>query len=110
MFHIVNDRVSDETHGDSVIESLIWNLEAQDEARRMHRKKVKNSGIIGIVEVDADSTTKLTTLKEPIKKGVEEGSFLMIPKTVLEVKNWVMQLNTQELILWLNHLELLNSR
>ncbi|KKL46805.1 hypothetical protein LCGC14_2341900 [marine sediment metagenome] len=60
MFHIVNDRVADETHGDSVVDSLIWNLEAQEEARRMYRKKVKNSGIIGIVKAATDNNGKLT--------------------------------------------------
>ena len=82
MFHLSNDRVADEIHGDSIMESLIWNIEAQEEARRMYRKKVKNSGIIGIVEADTDNTTKLTSLKAPIKKGVEEGMFLIDSKLI----------------------------
>lgn len=105
MFHIINDRIADSLKGDSVIESLIWNLEAQEEARRMYRKKVKNSGIIGIVEADTQDTAKLATLKTPIKKGLEDGTFLMIPKDVLEVKDWVVRLNTQEMIQWLGYLD-----
>ena len=105
MFHIVNDRVADETHGDSVIDSLIWNLEAQEEARRMYRKKVKNSGIIGIIKVATDNDGKLTAVKAPVKEGVEKGTFLIVPEDVLEVGEWAVRLNTQELIAWLNYLD-----
>ena len=105
MFHIVNDRVADETHGDSVVDSLIWNLEAQEEARRMYRKKVKNSGIIGIVKAATDNNGKLTAVKVPIKEGMEKGTFIIVPEDVLDVSEWAVKLNTQELIAWLNYLD-----
>lgn len=104
MLHLVNDRVADETHGDSVIESLIWNIEAQEEARRMFRKKVKNNGVIGIIEIDSEDPTKISNFKAPLKKGVEEGDFLLIPKDVVEVKDWGVTLDTQGIIQWLNYL------
>ena len=105
IFHLVNDRVADETHGDSIIESLEWNIEAQEEARRMYRKKVKNSGIIGIVKVATDNDGKLTAVKGPIKEGMEKGQFLIVPEDVLEVGEWAVKLNTAELIAWLNYLD-----
>ena len=105
MFHIVNDRVANSMKGDSVVESLVWNLDAQEEAKRMYRKKVKNSGIIGIVKVATDNTGKLTSVKAPIKEGMENGSFLIVPDDVMEIGDWAMKLNTQELIAWLQHLD-----
>ena len=105
MFHLVNDRVADETHGDSVIDSLIWNLEASQSAKEVLDRKIRNSGILGVLEVDSDDTTKLSALKAPIKEGMEKGLFLMIPKGILEVKDWVMRLNVAEIILFLNHLD-----
>ena len=105
MLHFSNDRVANNIHGDSVIESLQWNIEAQEEARKMFRKKVKNSGILGIIESDTDNTTKTTNLKPELKKGMEEGTLLMIPKGVLEAKPFITVLNTQEILSWLNHLD-----
>ena len=104
VFHIVNDRVADETHGDSVVDSLIWNLEATQAAKEMLDRKIRNSGILGIVKVASDNDGKLTTLKAPIKEGLEKGTFLIIPEDVLEVQDWVMRLNVAEIILFLNHL------
>ena len=104
MLHLVNDRVADSKKGDGVVDSLIWNIEAQEEARRMFRKKVKNNGVIGIIEVDTEDTAKITSLKAPLKKGVEEGDFLIIPKDVVEVKDWGVTLDTQGIIQWLNYL------
>ncbi len=105
MFHLVNDRVADETHGDSVIDSLIWNLEASQAAKEMLNRKISNSGILGIVKVATDNDGKLTTIKAPIKEGMEKGTFLILPEDVLEVQDWVMKLNTSEIILFLNHLD-----
>ena len=105
ILHFTNDRVADNIHGDSVIDSLMWNLDAQEEARRMYRKKVKNSGAIGVLEADTDDTTKLTNLKDPIKKAVEEGTFLIVPKDLIGIKEFAIRLNTQELIQWLNYLD-----
>ncbi len=105
MLHFINDRVADDMVGVSVIDSLTWNIEAQEEARRMFRRKVKNSGILGIIEVDEDITSKLTTLDAAIKKGMEEGTFMKIPKGIVDAKDWVSNLNTQEILAWLNYLD-----
>ncbi len=104
MFHLVNDRIADETHGDSVIDSLIWNIESQEEARRMFRRKVKNSGIMGILKMDTEDQVKIEGLKPVLKKGMEEGIFLMVPDDVIDVQDWGMKLDTQGIVQWLNYL------
>ena len=104
MLHLVNDRVADSLKGDSVIDSLIWNIESQEEARRMFRRKVKNSGIMGILKMDTEDNTKITALKPVIKKGMEEGIFLMVPEDVVDVQDWGMKLDTVGIVQWLNYL------
>ncbi len=105
MLHMSNDSVADNIHGTYIIEAVEWNIDAQEEARRVHKNKVKNSGIIGIVEVDTDDQSTITTLKAPIKEGVEKGNFLLVPKGVLEVKPWDVKIDAQSTILWLNYLD-----
>ena len=36
---------------------------------------------------------------------MENGTFMKFPKGVVEVKEWAMRLNIQELLLWLNYLD-----
>ncbi|KKK74369.1 hypothetical protein LCGC14_2884470, partial [marine sediment metagenome] len=96
---------ADNIHGQSVIEAVEWNIEAQEEARRVHRRKVKNSGVLGVMETDTDNTTDTTTLKTPVKKAMEEGTLLMYPKDTMEVKPWDIKLYTQDMIAWLNYLD-----
>ena len=105
ILHMMNDRVADNIHGTSVLEAVEWNLNAQEEARLVHRKKVKNSGIIGIIEADTQDTTKIAVLKEPLKTGTEKGNFLIVPKDVIGIKPWEVKLNTADTIAWINHLE-----
>ena len=105
MFHLSNDRVADNMHGQSVIKAVEWNIEAQEEARRVHRRKVKNSGVLGVLESDTDNTTDTTTLKTPIKKAMEEGTLLIYPKDTMSMKPWDVKLYTQDMITWLNYLD-----
>ena len=105
MFHLVNDRVADSTSGDSVIESLTWNIEAQEEARRAHRKMVKNNGVVRVIEVDLDDTVKLAAYKIQWKDAIEAGDVLLIPKGVAEAKDWHGQLDTAGVISWLSYLD-----
>jgi hypothetical protein len=105
MLYFVNDRVADDTTGTSIVEAVEWNIEAQEEARRMFRRKVKNSGILGVLEIDSDDTGKFKTIDAAIKKGMEEGTLMKIPKGTIEARNWVSNLNTQEIIQWLNYLD-----
>ena len=105
MLHFINDRVADDMVGVSVIDSLTWNIEAQEEARHMLRRKIKNSGIIGLIEQDSQDTTEIKTMDAAILKGMENGTFMKFPKGVVEVKEWAAKLNIQETLLWLNYLD-----
>ena len=105
MFHLCNDRTADNTHGESVIEALQWNIEAQEEARRAHRKMVKRNGIVRVIEVDTMDTTKINAFKAQWKEAIDKGDVLILPKDVAEAKDWHGQLDTQGVISWLNYLD-----
>ena len=105
ILHLMNDRVADSIHGDSVIQALEWNVEAQEEARRAHRKLVKNNGVVRIIEIDSEDTTKIAAFKVQWKEALERGDILLIPKNIAEAKDWHGTLNTQEVLSWLNYLD-----
>ena len=105
MLHFCNDRVADNIHGSSVIEAVQWNIEAQEEARRSHRKMVKRNGIVRVIEVDTQDTTKIANFKAQWKTAIDNGDVLILPKDVAEAKDWHGQLDTQGVISWLNYLD-----
>jgi len=105
MFHLINDRVADNIIGDSVIEALTWNLDAQEEARRTHRKMVKNNGVVRVIEIDTDNTTKINAFKVQWKAAIENGDVLLLPKGVAEAKDFHGQLDTNGVLAWINYLD-----
>ena len=105
ILHLVNDRVADMARGTSVIEAVEWNLEAQEEAKREHRKKVKRNGIVRVIEGDTEDTAKMNAFKGQWKKAIEEGDVLILPKDVAEAKDWHGTLDTAGVIQWLNYLD-----
>ena len=105
MFHLCNDRVADNIHGTSVIEALIWNVEAQEEARRTHRKMVRRNGVVKIIELDTQDTTKRDAFKAEWKTAIENGDVLILPKGIAEAKDWHGTLDTNGVLAWLNYLD-----
>ena len=105
ILHLVNDRVADEIRGRSVIEAVEWNIEAQEEARRTHRKMIKRNGVVRVIEVDTEDRTKINNFKADWKKAIDDGDVLILPKNVAEAKDWHGQLDTQGVISWLNYLD-----
>jgi hypothetical protein len=105
MLHFCNDRVADNIHGTSVIEAVEWNIEAQEEARRTHRKMIKRNGIVRIIELDTEDTTKRNSFKAEWKTAIDNGDILILPKGVAEAKDWHGNLDTNGVISWLNYLD-----
>lgn len=105
MLHLCNDRVADQIHGTSVIEAVAWNIEAQEEARRTHRKMVRRNGVVKIIEVESDNLTKINAFKAQWKTAIENGDVLILPKGVAEAKDWHGTLDTNGVLAWLNYLD-----
>lgn len=79
MFHIMNDRVADETHGTSVVEVCQWVIDTRNELmadkRRMHHRST-----IRIMEVDSDNSTQISNLKTQYAEAIKNGEVLIVPK------------------------------
>ena len=78
MFHICNDRITNEIHGTSVLESMKfiieWLNEMMSDLRRlMHRSTVR------VMYIDVDNTTKLQTVREQYKDAIKNGEVLILP-------------------------------
>lgn len=105
ILHLVNDRVADMARGTSAIEAVEWNTQAADEAKRAHRKMVKRNGIVRVIEVAIEDTTKINNFKKDWKDAIEKGDVLILPKDVAEAKDWHGQLDTAGVVQWLNYLD-----
>jgi len=78
IFHICNDRIANENHGISVLESCKWIIDFKNELlsdirRLMHRSSVR------IIYVDLDNTTKLGTIRTEYKEAIKNGEVLILP-------------------------------
>lgn len=105
ILHLFNDKVADEMHGRSVIEPIEWNVEAQEEAKRVHRKLVWRSGVVRVIEVDTSNSTELAQLKAQYKIAEENGDVLLLPKDKARAVDWKPNLDHAGIINWLNWLD-----
>lgn len=78
IFHLSNDRVANETHGTSIIDSCKWVIDARNEAMADWRRILHRS-TIRILYVDEDDATKLTTLKTQYADAIKNGEVLILP-------------------------------
>ena len=78
IFHLSNDRIANEIHGTSVLESCKWVIDWKNEMlgdlrRVMHRSTIR------VLYVDLDNTTKLSTIREQYKEAIRNGEVLVLP-------------------------------
>ena len=78
IFHLINDRVADQIHGDSVVEALQWLIDSRQEAMEGLRKAVRRSNV-RIVYVEEDNPTKLASAMTKYKDGVDKGDVVVLP-------------------------------
>lgn len=104
VFHICNDRIGDETHGNSVLETCKWVVDALKEAREDYRKVLHRNVVpLRIIEVDTENATKRNRIMAEYKTAIEQGEVLVVPKGTVEIKN--EQIAIQDPIAWINSLE-----
>lgn len=78
IFHIMNDRIANEIHGTSVLESckfvIDWTNEVMSDLRRlMHRSSLR------VIYIDVDKTSELNTYREQYKDAIKNGEVLILP-------------------------------
>ena len=87
ILHLVNDRVADEIHGISIVESveetILIRAESVDDWKTvLHRNVVP----LTVVEVDIDDQTKIDVLKTKYEQMINNKEVLFVPKGNIEIK------------------------
>jgi hypothetical protein len=105
ILHLVNDRVADNIHGDSVIAALQWLIDSRQEAMADWRR-ISHRSTIRVLIIDEDNPTKLTTYKTQYKEAIENGEVLIMPGKPGEKSFQDLQLPPVEAFLaWIRYLE-----
>jgi len=104
MLHLCNNRIGDETHGQSVMDKCKWVIDALHEVLEDHRKVIhRNLVPVRIIEVDTDNTTKIATFKTQYKEAIKKGEVLVIPKGAVAFKD--NNIVVQDPASWINTLQ-----
>ena len=102
IFHICNNRVADNIHGQSMIEPVEWTCNAWQEALA-DKRRILHRSTIRIMEVDEDDPTRLATLKTQYANAINLGEVLLVPKGTGALQD--LSAPTSEHLEWIRYLE-----
>jgi len=103
MLHLSNNRLGDEIHGQSVIDSVKWIIEARNEAMDTYRKIMKRSLALGILYVDTNDAAVLNDIKARYKEAIDKGEVLVLPRDTAEIKD--ANVSVKDFLSWIGYLE-----
>jgi len=104
MFHICNNRLGDEIHGTSDIDSVQWVVDAWNEAMVANRMIQNRGKALGIVYYKTDNAGKITFANSQIEKAVKNGEMLGLPEDTAEIKEFPTK-GTSDRLEWIRYLE-----
>jgi hypothetical protein len=87
ILHLARNRIADEIHGTSIIESVEWIILARNEAmsdykRLMHR----NIYPVRVWQLDTDNENRISAFKAKVAQSKGEGEDIFIPKGSVEME------------------------
>jgi len=87
ILHLCRNRIADEIHGVSIIESVEWIILARNEAMADYKKLLhRNIYPVRIWKLDTDVPTKINTFKAKVAASKGEGEDIFIPKGSVETE------------------------
>ncbi len=109
IFHLARNRVADEIHGISLIESLEWIILAKNEVQSIFKTVMqRHIKPIMMFHLDTDDVTEIAGFKKKMDKAYSDGENFYIPKDVvvpevlavapnatLNPQSWLEYLNNQ---------------
>jgi hypothetical protein len=101
IFHSMNDRVANETHGISVLEACQWVIDARNEAMS-DKRRVHHRSTIRVMEVDSDDTAQLSKIKTEYAAAIKNGEVMIVPKGIGFMDAPTNYIDTLE---WIRYLE-----
>jgi len=103
ILHLSNDRIANEIHGISVVESCKWVIDARNEAMSDWRRILhRNLAGVRIIEVDEDNPAKLKALTKQWANAIDKGEVLILPKDTAGIPNVPAPVNPEP---WIKYLE-----
>lgn len=78
MFHICNDRIANEIHGTSILESCQWVIDAKQEAMEDWRR-ISHRSTIRVLQVDSDNAAEISKLRTQYAEAIKNGEVLILP-------------------------------
>ena len=103
ILHISNDRIANEMHGTSIIDSLKAIIDAKNEALSDERKIRHRELALGVLYVDTDDPAKLTEVKNKYADAVNKGEVLVLPEGTAKIGDNVNA--PRDRIQWLMYLD-----
>ena len=103
ILHLCNNRIADEIHGNSVIESCRWVIEARNESMDTYRKILKRHLAMGIMYIDSDDQSKIDVITSKYKQAIERGEVLVLPKDVAKIED--ASISVKDFLSWISYLE-----
>ena len=105
IFHISNDRVADNIHGESIIEAVQWVIDAKNEAMADWRR-ISHRSTIRVLFVDEDDKTRLANLKSDYASSIKYGELIILPTKAGDAQFQDLTLPPVEAFLaWIRYLE-----
>ncbi len=85
IFHLSRERIADEIHGISVVESVEWIILARNEAMTDYKRVMhRNVEPLWIFHLDTDDQAEIDKIKLKYNEARKEGENLFIPKATVE--------------------------
>jgi hypothetical protein len=87
ILHLCRNRIADEVHGNSIIESVEWIILARNEAMSDYKKLLhRNVYPVRIWNLDTDVPSKIEQFKAKVAASKGEGEDIFIPKGAVETE------------------------
>ena len=107
IFHLARNRIADEIHGTSIIESVEWIILARNEAMADYKKLLhRNIYPVRVWHLDTDNDNKIAAYKAKVAQAKGEGEDIFIPKGSVEMELAAVAENaTMNPMAWIDKLE-----
>lgn len=104
MFHLINDRTADETHGTATTDSCKWVIDARNEALTAERMIKNRSKALGIAYYATSDKGKIKYVNTQIEEAVKKGEMLGLPEDTVEIREFPSK-DTGDRLVWIQYLE-----
>ena len=105
MLHLSNERIADEIHGTSIMDSVEWVILARNEAMR-DWKRISHRSTVRILYVEESDKARLAALKTEYADAINKGEVMIIPGKPGEAGFQDLTLPPAESFLaWIRYLE-----